>query len=231
MRSAGSRYISENDGHRLNWCFETQGRVVSKLYDALALFLFLHFQPKHGATIRSGFEWEADMRRIVLLLVVALMAVAGPAAAGKIGFVDAERAVVEVKEGLAKIKALEAWAKPQQQAIEAASSRVNEIRQQIAQQRPVASPETLERLGRDEVEARRIVEDAKRNFERDLSTKQEQFLGDVAVKVGTVASEFGKANGYDAIMVIKAQPIIYLAEEADLTDTIIRLYDQRFPVK
>lgn len=173
------------------------------------------------------------MRRIFLVLTVltVLVADAGPAAAGKIGFVDAERAVVQVEEGQAKVKELEAWAQTQQKNVEAASARVAEIRRQIAQQRPVASQETLERLSRDEVQARRQFEDAKRNYERELSTKQDEFLGDVAIKVGLVASDYGKANGYDAIMVLKAQPIIYLAEEANLTETIIRLYNQRFPVQ
>ena len=56
-----------------------------------------------------------------------------------------------------------------------------------------------------------------------------EFLSDVAVKVGTVASDYGRDNDYDAIFVLKAQPLVYVRESADLTDTIIKLYDQRFP--
>ncbi|MCK5378396.1 MAG: OmpH family outer membrane protein [Acidobacteria bacterium] len=172
------------------------------------------------------------MRQMTGMLVAMMMVAAvGPASAGKIGFVDAERAVMEVQEGQAKAMQLEAWAQPQQKKVEAAAARVAEIRQQIAQQRSVASPETLDRLGREELDARRVFEDAKRNFERDLSAKQDEFLAEVAVKVGRVASDYGKANGFDAILVLKAQPIIYLSEEANLTDTIIRLYNERFPGK
>jgi len=29
--------------------------------------------------------------------------------------------------------------------------------------------------------------------------------------------------------VLTAQPLIYVSDAADLTDTVIRLYDQRFP--
>ena len=172
------------------------------------------------------------MRRLIGILVVVLMIVAvGPASAGKIGFVDAERAVMQVQEGQAKVKQLEAWAEPQQQKVEAAAARVAEIRQEINRQRSVGSPETLDRLGRNELDARRLFEDAKRNFERDLSTKQDEFFAEVAVKVGRVASDYGKANGYDAIMVLKAQPIIYISDEANLTDLVIKLYNQRFPAK
>ena len=171
------------------------------------------------------------MRRMTgMLVVMVLVATVGQVSAGKIGFVDAERAVMQVQEGQVKARDLQAWAEPQQQKVEAAAAQVAEIRQQIAQQRSVASPETLDRLGRDELDARRAFEDAKRDFERNLSAKQDKFFADVAVKVGRVASDYGKANGFDVIFVLKAQPIIYLSEESNLTDTIIRLYDQRFPV-
>ena len=172
------------------------------------------------------------MRRNIGILVIMLMAVAvGPASAGKIGFVDAERAVMQVEEGQSKVKQLEAWAQPQQKRVEDAAARVAEIRQEITRQRSVGSKETLDRLGRDELDARRLFEDAKRNFERDLSAKQDEFFAEVALKVGRVASDYGKANGFDAILVLKAQPIIYISDEANLTDLVIRLYNQRFPVQ
>ncbi len=172
------------------------------------------------------------MRRMTgILVVMALVAAVGPVSAGKLGFVDAEKVVMQVREGQAKVKEMAAWAEGQQKIVEAAAAVVTDIRQQIAQQRSIASPETLERLGRDELNARRTFEDAKRNFEREVSAKQEEYLAEVAVKVGTVASDYGKANGFDAILVLKGQPIIYVAEEADLTEIVIRLYNQRFPLQ
>ncbi len=169
--------------------------------------------------------------RTGMFVVLALVAAASSVSAGKLGFVDAERVVMQVDEGKAKFKELEAWASPLQDKVQAAGEYVAEIRQQIGKQRGVASPETLERLGRDELDARRAFEDAKRTFERDLAAKRDEFLGEVAIKVGTVASDYGRANGFDAILVLKAQPIIFLADDADLTDLVIRLYNERFPVK
>jgi len=163
------------------------------------------------------------------LAVVGCLLVAVPGVAGKIGFVDAERAVATVKEGRAKIKELEAWADPQRTRVEALADRVNELREKINQQRTVASPDALQDLQNQEVQARRSYEDGRRNFERDLESKQNEFLADVAVKVGTVASDYGEANDYDAIFVLNAQPLVYVRKTTDLTDTVIKLYDQRFP--
>jgi Skp family chaperone for outer membrane proteins len=155
--------------------------------------------------------------------------VAAPASAGKIGFVDAERAVAEVDEGRAKLSELDEWAKPKRDRIEQLGARINELRQEISQKQAVASEEAMQSLQQDELQARRDFEDSRRDFERDLEQKQNEFLADVAVKVGTVASEYGKANDFDAIFVLKAQPLIYVRESADLTETVIRLYNERFP--
>lgn len=149
--------------------------------------------------------------------------------AGKIGFVDAERAVVAVEEGKAKVRELEAWAGPERQKVEALAAKANEARQQLATQARVASPETVSQLQEEERRATRAFEDGRRDFERKLDKKQNEFLAEVAVKVGQVASDYAKANDFDAIFVLKAQPLIYVAPASDLTDTIIRLYNERFP--
>jgi Skp family chaperone for outer membrane proteins len=171
------------------------------------------------------------MRSLKNVAVLAtLLLVTAPALAGSIGFVDAERAVASVKEGQAKLREFEAWAAPERQRVEALLKRMNDLRQQINQQGAVAAEEALQQLKEQELDARRVYEDAARSFQRQLEAKQNEFLGDVAVKVGTVASEYGEANGFDAIFVLNAQPLVYLSESADLTDTIIKLYDERFPV-
>lgn len=160
-------------------------------------------------------------------VVVALL-LTSSAVAGKIGFVDAERAVTTVDEGRAKLAELEAWAGPERERVQSLGNRVNEIRQRINQQRSIASPEALSQLEQEELQARRAFEDSRREFERNLDRKQNEFLSDVAVKVGKVASDYGKANDYDAIFVLKAQPLVYVADSADLTDLVISMYNEQF---
>lgn len=172
------------------------------------------------------------MKRARMTLgVVALLVVAIPAMAGKIGFVDAERAVASVAEGKAKLKDLEAWAQPQRERLQALQQEAVKLQQEFNSKRGVATPDAMKELESKARAAARSFEDAKRAYDRDLDAKQNEFLSNVAVKVGTVSSDYGKANDFDAIFVLKAQPLIYIADSADLTDTIIRLYDERFPVQ
>ncbi len=154
---------------------------------------------------------------------------AAPALAGKIGFVEAERAVATVGEGKVMLRQMEAWAKPREEQVESLRQRVSELQEQIVSQRAVASQEALQRLQEDELAARRRLEDASRTLRRDFEAKQDELLRPVAEKLNQVVSEYAAANGYDAVLIFKPRTIIYLADDADLTDTVIALYDQKYP--
>lgn len=165
------------------------------------------------------------------LLVASVMMLAGPAFAGKIGFVSVERAVVSVEEGKAKVEQLRAWAQPNDQQVEQLARRVAELQRQIVQQRAVASPDAMKRLEAEELESRRRLEDLRRDLTREFDTRQTELLREVAMKLNQVVTDYAQANDYDAVFIVKDSMLIYLAPAADLTDTVIRLYDERFPLK
>jgi Skp family chaperone for outer membrane proteins len=166
-----------------------------------------------------------------VLLVAVMMALAGPAFAGKIAFVDVERAVATVQEGKAKLDELRAWAEPNDKQIDDLAKRVLDLQRQILQQRAVASSDALKRLEEEELDGRRRLEDLRRDLSREFETRQNQLLLDVARKLNQVVTDYATANDYDAVFIHKGSTLIYMAPAADLTDTVIRLYDERFPVR
>lgn len=170
------------------------------------------------------------MRTLVRWCVVVAMLVAVPAAAGNVGFLNLERAVATVKEGQKQMQAYEAWVKPRRENVEQLRTRTVELDEQLKAQRNVASPEAVQELEQQFLKARREFEDAGRAFNREVEAKQEEFLGKVATQIGTVAGEFAAANGYDAIFMLNAQPLVYVSEASDITNRVIKLYDERYPV-
>jgi Skp family chaperone for outer membrane proteins len=164
------------------------------------------------------------------IVVVLAMLSAFPAMAGKVGFLDAERAVASVQEGKRQLQALDAWAKPRRERVEQMRADLVELDKQLTAQRSVATAEVIKELESGLLQARREFEDAGRSFNRDLDTKQNEFLKDVATKIGTVASDYGRANDFDAIFMLNTQPLVYVRDSADVTTTVIRLYDERFPL-
>lgn len=158
------------------------------------------------------------------------MLVAVPAAAGNIGFLDAERAVATVKEGQKQMQAYEAWVQPRREQVEQLRARTAELDEQLKAQRSVASAEAVQELEQQFLLARREFEDAGRAFNREVEAKQDEFLGKVATQVGAVASEFAAANGFDAVFVLSAQPLVFVADAANITDRVVQIYDERYPV-
>ena len=110
-------------------------------------------------------------------VVLVVMVIAMPGLAGSIGFVDAERVVMQVDEGRAKLKQLEEWATPRRQRLEQMAERVRDLHAKIESQRMVAQPDALQRLADEERRLRRDLEDSGRTFERELGQKQDEFLG------------------------------------------------------
>lgn len=167
--------------------------------------------------------------RWILLLSAVFSAI--PAAAGNIAFLNTERAIKTVKEGQRQYQALDAWSNQRADEIDAMQNRVTELTQRLNTQRTVASTDVVSQLEKDLLQAQRDLEDAGRILQRDFEAKQMELLSRVATRVRDVAGEYAEANGFDAIFMLESQPLVYIAESAVITDAVIRLYDERFPIE
>jgi len=167
--------------------------------------------------------------RWILTLVVVFAAI--PVAAGTIGFLDTDRAIKTVREGRIQYQALDTWASQRSDEVEAMQNRVAELTRQLESARAVASAEAIRKLENELLQAQRDFEDAARSLQPDFERKQRELLSEVAAKVRNVAGAYAEANGIDAIFMLESQPLVYVAESAVITDAVIRLYDERFPIE
>jgi len=166
-------------------------------------------------------------RRVFFLIAVFVTV---PALAGKIGFLDTERAIRTTKEGQRQMQVLDAWANERADEIERLRERPAEIARQIDAQRSIASDEVIQGLEEELLQARRDLEDATRKLQRDLEAKQKEMFAEVATRVRDLAGEYAKANGFDAILMFETTPLVYVDDAVIITDAVVRLYDQRYPV-
>ena len=170
------------------------------------------------------------MRRLIVPIILVVLLAAIPATAGKIGFVDAERAISEVEEAKQKFDELRSWQDPQQARLDSLRQRVMVLREQLAREQDSGSAEALRAIERNELDARRAFEDARRDYERELEEKKNVFLADIASKIGAIGAEYGRANDFDAVFLLTAQPMVYVAESSNITDLVVEMYNERFPV-
>jgi outer membrane protein len=152
-----------------------------------------------------------------------------PEAASKIGFVEVERAVIACDEGRARLKELEGWAKPVQDELAKLGREINDLHAQIAAKQGVANDEALADMNRQLVTKQRAFEDRQRVAKRDFEGRQDNVLKDLGGKLQEIVGNYAKENGYTAIFILKANDLVYLAPGADITATVIKLYNEKYP--
>jgi Skp family chaperone for outer membrane proteins len=170
------------------------------------------------------------MHRLTVPVVLALLLAALPVSAGKIGFVDAERVIAEVGEGKAKLAELQAWQAPYQARLDSLREQILALSDQVNAKKGTASEEEVAAIEKNQIEVMRRFEDERRHYERELESKKDEILSAITMKIGQIGAQYAEANDFDAVFVLGAQRLVYLSDRANITDQIIEIYNERYPV-
>jgi outer membrane protein len=168
---------------------------------------------------------------VTLATAAAAQQPAAPAEVGpsKIGFVDVEKAVVSIEEGKARLKELDDWARPRREELARLGKEINDLQAERASKQNVASEDAIAELNRRIVVKQREFEDRQRVAKRDFEERQNTVLKDLGEKLNVVVTQYADQNRYTAVFILKPNEVVYLANSADITDPIIRLYNERYP--
>lgn len=147
------------------------------------------------------------------------------ATGAKIAFVDVQRVLARSAGGAAAREQMERERAAMQQQVDSQRDEIDRLREDLEKKGQLLSLEarkerqdTLERKVRD---ARRLVDD----LQQALQKKEQELLGRVLRDLDGVIQKVGKEQGYLLIVERKQGGVVYGAPEADLTEEIIRMYD------
>jgi outer membrane protein len=90
-----------------------------------------------------------------------------------------------------------------------------------------------EKLQREGERLSHLFQRKQQYFQDDLNAAQQEVVNNIGRKLVEVMGQYSKQNGYSVILDTSAQqsPVIYAAPQVDITQDIVRLYDQSHPVK
>src|SRR6266446_324303 len=165
--------------------------------------------------------------------VRAQSAAPGSAVAGKIGVINVRQAIAGTSEGKQAGAELQSQFAPRQNELEGLNKQINDLRQRIDSGTGKLSPEELARLQREgEVKARQLQR-KQDEYQEDVNAAQADVFDRVGRKMIDVLDRYARENGYVAILDSSAQntPILFASTNIDVTQDIVRLYDQAYPVK
>src|SRR6266480_5545369 len=172
-----------------------------------------------------------------LLIVAAVRAqspaAAGSAAPGKVGVINIRSAIGSTAEGKQAQAELQSQFAPRQTEIENMNKQINDLRQRLAACEGKCSQDEIARLT---TQGQRMTQqfDRKNN---ELQEDSNAALGEVIDRIGRkmvdVLDRYSRENGYVVVLDSSAQntPILYASTQIDVTQDIVRLYDQAYPVK
>jgi outer membrane protein len=168
-------------------------------------------------------------KAIVLLALGALFAW-GTAATDepiKIGIVDIEQAISSTDEGKA---AREEFARKQREASEQMQplmDRYKGVEDELKAKKFVLSEEALFQKQLDLAEMRNLIQNKGKELEGQLQLDQKRLEGPLTAKLVEIITDVGKTQGFTLILRRGTPGVLYTREALDVTDLIIKRYNQK----
>lgn len=160
-------------------------------------------------------------------------AAAGSAAPGKVGVINVRQAILSTAEGKLASAELQSQFAPRQTELENMNKQINDLRQRLATCEGKCSQDEIARLTQQGQRSAQQLERKQTEMQEDANAAQADVFERLGRKVNDVLDRYARENGYAVLLDYSAQntPIVNFSQQVDVTQDIVRLYDQAYPVK
>ena len=155
------------------------------------------------------------------------------ASAGKIGVISVRQAIASTAEGKQAGAELQSQFSARQNELESLQKQINDLRQRLDASAGKLSPEEQARLQREGEVKTRQAQRKQDEYQEDVNAAQADVFDRIGRKMMDVLDRYARENGYVAVLDSSAQntPILFASTNIDITQDIVRLYDQAYPVR
>lgn len=170
---------------------------------------------------------------LVVVVVRAQSPAASPAAAGKVGVINIRAAIGSTAEGKQAQAELQSKFAPRQTEIENMNKQINDLRQRLAACEGKCSQDEIQRLTTQGQRMTQQFDRKNTEFNEDSNAALSDVIDSIGRKMVDVLERYAGQNGYSVVLDSSAQnnPILFASQQIDVTQDIVRLYDQAYPVK
>ena len=169
-----------------------------------------------------------------LLMTPAVWAqAAAPAAAGKLGVINIQAAIASTAEGKQAAAELQSQFTPRMNELQNLQKQIEDVRNRLQAGQSTLSDEEKARLQREGDTLTRTYQRKQQELQDDTNDAQQDVVNRIGRKLVDILNKYSKDNAYAIVLDDSSQqtPVIYAANQIDVTQDIIRLYDQSYPVK
>ena len=172
---------------------------------------------------------------LAVILAPTLWAQSGGSAVApaKTGVINVQVAITSTSEGKQASSELQSQFAPRQTELDNLRKQIEDLQTRLRTGQTTLSDEEKARLAREGDQLTRTFQRKQQDSQDDFNEAQREVVDKIGRKMIDILDKYAKENGFAVIFDTSAQssPVVYAANQIDVTQEIIRLYDQSYPVK
>jgi outer membrane protein len=163
-----------------------------------------------------------------LSVLVSVLFTANVFAAPLIGKVDVQRVLLTITEGKAVRDKLKKAFEEKQQILQKDQEEIKKSEEDFKKQTLVLSDKAKDKKEKEIQGKFMQLQQKTMAFQKEISEMENQFKKPIMAKLQEVITEVSKNAGVDFTIEVSTTPIIYAKNAKDLTEEVVKLYDQKF---
>jgi outer membrane protein len=160
-------------------------------------------------------------------------AASAAAAPSKIAVINIRNAIVATAEGKQAQAQLQSQFAPKQSELQGLQKQIEELQRKMTDGARTLSDDEKAKLQREGELLSRRLQRGNDDLNEELNAAQGELVDGIGRKMLEVLDRYSRENGFTAVLDTSAQgsPVVYGSSNSDITQEIVRLYDQAYPIK
>lgn len=180
-------------------------------------------------------NFRASFRASVVLLCLGVgAAFAQTAAAGnKVGVIDMHAAILATQQGKQRVAAIRAKFDPRQAKLKQGASELQALQQKLQQGTGLSEQQKSDlqqQIATRQRDLQRLAEDTQSEFNQ----ARDQMEVELSQRMAQLVSDYARSHGYTMIFDVSQpwpnDPVLYASQSTNVSETLVRLYDSKYPV-
>jgi outer membrane protein len=194
---------------------------------------------------REGVSMIVNSRSIGTLAALAMFCLApvrgihaqGAASAAsapsKIAVINIRNAIVATAEGKLAQAQLQSQFAPKQTELQTLQKQVEDLQRRMSEGARTLSDDEKAKMQREGELLSRRLQRGNDDLNEELNAAQGEIVDGIGRKMLEVLDRYARENGFTAVLDTSAQgsPVVYGSSQSDITQEIVRLFDQAYPIK
>lgn len=158
----------------------------------------------------------------------------GAAPSGKaVAIINLRGAIGSTAEGKQASAELQSQFAPRSAEIDNLTKQINDLQQKLQAGQGKLSDDEVTRLTGEGQRLTQRLDRRRNDFQEDAGAAQQEVFERIGRKMVDVIDRYSRENGFSVVLDTSGQnsPILYASNQVDITQDVIRLYDQAYPVK